>query len=51
MDLDFLDPPRYMLIKDIIVNFLYPKTYYLNKRINISLFYFARRGFVPLFSL
>ena len=63
MGLDFLDPSyhtlpypfpaptllRSALINVIIINFSYPKLYYLNKHINISLFDFTQRCSLPLF--
>ena len=52
MSLDFLDPPYPipLLIRVIIVNFFYTlNPYYLNKHINISLFYFTQSGSLPLF--
>ena len=39
------------LINVITVNFLYPKPYYLNKHINIRLFYSIQCGFLPLILL
>ena len=38
-----------MLLRVIIVNFLYPKTLLFNKYINISLFYSTQCGSLPLF--
>jgi len=46
----FLDPTHPTHIDKGFVNFLYHKTYYLNKHI-ISLFYFTQQGFLPLFFL
>ena len=55
MSLDFLDPPRptllpprLALIKVLIVNFYTLKIYYLNKHINISLFYSTQCDSLPL---
>ena len=52
MGIDFLDlsHPIPSLIRVIIVNFFYTLiSYYLNKHINISLFYSTQSGFLPLF--
>ena len=49
MGLYFLDLPRPALLRVIIVNFSYHKTYYLNKHININLFYSTQCSSLPLF--
>ena len=56
MGLDFVDPPRpfpspprLALLRVIIISFHTLKPYYLNKHINIHLFYSTQCGSLPLF--